>query len=154
MNTCILTGRLTAVPELKQTPGGKYVSSFDIAVKRPHTNDVTDFIHIVAWNKTAEFITKYFKKGQMIAIRGHLTIRNYEDKNGNKRYISEVICDEADFCGSREDINGTESAGAVQEASGNTPGYADTLTAIGNAVSVPEAPGGFEEVGNDDDLPF
>lgn len=151
MNTCILTGRLTAVPELKQTPGGKYVSGFDIAVKRPHTSDVTDFINIVAWNKTAEFITKYFKKGQMIAIRGHLTIRNYEDKNGNKRYLHEVICDEADFCGSKEDINSTESAGAVQEAPGS---IADTLTAIGNAVRVPEAPGGFEEVDNDDDLPF
>lgn len=142
MNVCILTGRLTEVPELKQTLGGKYVTGFNIAVKRPHTSDTTDFIKVVAWNKTAEFIGNYFGKGQMIAIRGHLTLRDYEDKNGNKRYISEVICDEADFCGSREN-SGDRSASGKEEL----------LKKIGE-LSQPITMQEFEEASMDDDLPF
>ena len=103
INSVILMGRLTADPELRQTQNGTAVTSFTVAVDRRFQRDQTDFINVVAWKQTAEFVEKYFKKGSLIALRGSIQQRNYEDKNGNKRTAFEVIADEVSFCGSKAD---------------------------------------------------
>ena len=100
LNSVILMGRLTADPELRQTQNGTSVTSFTVAVDRRFQREQTDFINVVAWKQTAEFVEKYFKKGAMIALRGSI---HYEDKNGNKRTAFEVIADEVSFCGSKAD---------------------------------------------------
>lgn len=113
INSVILMGRLTADPELRQTQNGTAVTSFTVAVDRRFQRDQTDFINVVAWKQTAEFVEKYFKKGSLIALRGSIQQRNYEDKNGNKRTAFEVIADEVSFCGSKgENVakNGANSA--------------------------------------------
>ena len=90
MNNISLVGRLTADPELKQTQSGISVTSFSIAVDRPGSKDTTDFLPCVAWRQTAEFVCKYFRKGQRIGLIGKLTSRKYEDKNGNPRTAYEL----------------------------------------------------------------
>lgn len=117
INTVIIMGRLTADPELKKTQSGTSVTSFTVAVDRRFQQKgeekQADFINIVAWRQTAEFVEKYFSKGSMIAIRGSIQTRTYEDKNGNKRTAVEVVADEVSFCGSKgENVakNGANSA--------------------------------------------
>ena len=103
LNRVILMGRITQDLELKQTQNGTAVLSFNIAVDRNYTTKgeekQTDFISCVAWRKTAEFIHKYFAKGRMIAIEGNIQTRNYDDKNGVKHYVTEVIVDSVSFTG-------------------------------------------------------
>ena len=104
-NKVILMGRLTAHPEYKQTPSGTTVTSFSLAVDRKYNKDEEkkcDFITIVAWKHTAEFICKYFKKGQAMLVLGELQTRSWEDNNGNKRYATEVIASEVTFCEAKE----------------------------------------------------
>ena len=101
LNTAIIMGRLTADPELRKTQNGTAVSSFTVAVERRFQREQTDFVNVVAWKQTAEFVEKYFHKGDMIALRGSIQQRNYEDKNGNKRTAVEVVADEVSFCGSK-----------------------------------------------------
>ena len=107
LNKVILMGRFTADPELRQTPNGVSVTSFRIAVDRNfNSNDgerQADFINIVAWRQTAEFIVRYFVKGQMIALEGSIQTRSYEDKNGNKRMAVEVIAEHVWFAGGKSD---------------------------------------------------
>ena len=107
LNNVVLIGRLTATPELKQTNSGVEVTSFTLAIDRGYTKPgeekQTDFINLVAWRGTAKFITTYFTKGQMIAVTGSIQTRNYEDKNGNKRVATEVVCSNATFCGSKNE---------------------------------------------------
>ena len=110
MNVIALTGRLTADPELKTTTSGKAVTSFCIAVDRDKEH--SDFINIVAWEKTAEFITKYFTKGRKIEIMGSLQSRKYEDKNGNSRVAYEVLCQRAGFAESKREEKKDEPAAA------------------------------------------
>ena len=105
LNVVVIMGRLTATPESKTTSGGISVSSFKVAVDRAYQSGgekQTDFISCTAWRQNAEFISKYFVKGQMIAIRGTLQQRSYEDKNGNKITTYDVVVDQAQFCGSKE----------------------------------------------------
>ena len=107
INKAILIGRLTTQPELKKTQSGVSISSFSIAVQRNY-KDVngtypTDFINIVTWRNTAEFVCKFFTKGQLIGIVGSIQSRNYEDKNGNKRTAIEVVADEAQFVESKRE---------------------------------------------------
>lgn len=97
MNNVIVLGRTTNSIELKQTPSGKPVVTFSLAVKRPFENDTTDFISIVAWGKQAELISKYVKKGDKICISGFLTTRSWE-KNGQKHYSTEIVAQVVDFC--------------------------------------------------------
>lgn len=101
MNNVNLLGRITADIELKHTPSNVAVVSFTLAVDRGYKNEdgtkQTDFIDIVAWRNTAEFIAKYFSKGQKMAIQGRLQTRDWEDKNGNKRKAVEVVVDNAYF---------------------------------------------------------
>ena len=110
LNKAILNGRLTKAPELKQTNNGKSVCGFTIAVDRSRDREKTDFIPIVAWNKTAEFVNQWFGKGDLITIVGRIEVRNYEDKNGNKRTATEIIAEEVLFGGSKSIGKGSENA--------------------------------------------
>lgn len=104
LNVVTLMGRLTADPELRTTPGGVSVSTFRIAVDRGFSKEEqkTDFIDLVAWRGTAEFVCRYFRKGSLIAVSGSLQTRSYEDKNGNRRTAWEVEVNQAHFAGGRE----------------------------------------------------
>ena len=101
MNKVILKGRLTATPELKTTTTDIYVTDFSVAVNRRFNKEQTDFINCQAWRQTAEFITKYFTKGQEILIIGELHIEKWL-KDDETRYSTRVIVDEVDFCGGKE----------------------------------------------------
>lgn len=105
INCVVIMGRLTADPELKTTNSGLSVTSFTVAVDRPYQKDgkerEADFINVVAWRKTAEFVTNYFSKGSMIAIQGRIQTRKYKDKNGNNRIAFEVVADNVSFCGGK-----------------------------------------------------
>lgn len=104
-NVCLL-GRLTAAPELKTTQSGVSVTTFTLAVQRnfkaPDGSYETDFIHCAAWRNTAEFVCKYFTKGQLMAAEGSLQTRSYTDKQGNKRTAAEVMIENVSFCGKQE----------------------------------------------------
>lgn len=123
LNKTILTGRLTAKPELKSTQSGTNVTSFSLAVQRNYKNGSgeydTDFINCVAWRNQAEFITKYFDKGQLITVVGYLTSRRYEDAEGNKRTAYEVVVEEALFAESKSDRQQTQTAPAPMGVAGN-----------------------------------
>ena len=110
LNKAILNGRLTKAPELKQTNNGKSVCSFTIAVDRSRDREKTDFIPIVAWGKTAEFVNQWFGKGDLITIVGRIEVRNYDDKNGNKRTATEIIAEEVLFGGGKSTGQGSENA--------------------------------------------
>ena len=107
INRTVLTGRLTRDPELKSTSSGISVTQFTLAVNRQYTNQdgsrSTDFISCVAWRKTAETINKFFKKGSLIGIDGRLQSRSYDDKNGYKVYVTEVVVDNFSFLTSKND---------------------------------------------------
>lgn len=135
-NSVILSGRLTADPELKTTPSGISVTSFNVAVNGPKNKDGeqrTDFITVVAWRSTAEFIAKYFRKGNLIGIEGSIQTRNYEDKNGNKRTAFEVVAYQVHFLESKRYSDQESDSSAV--------------TSNANATD-------FSEIGTDEDLPF
>ena len=99
LNKTILMGRLTDNPKTSQTPNAINVATFSLAVERQYNKDITDFISIVAWRQTADFVSKYFTKGQLVVIEGNLQTRSYEDKQGNKRYTVEVIAEQVYFTG-------------------------------------------------------
>ena len=101
MNKVILKGRLTATQELQKTATDIYVTDFSVAVNRRFNKEQTDFINCQAWRQTAEFITKYFTKGQEILVIGELHIDKW-DKDGETRYTTRIVVDEVDFCGSKE----------------------------------------------------
>jgi single-strand DNA-binding protein len=131
INKVILGGRMTADVELKQTPSGVSVCSFSIAVNRKGKEAQTDFIECQAWRQTAEFITRYFRKGSSICIVGSIQKRTWEDRQGNNRYATEIVVDEALF---------VDSKGESGEAS--VPSFSVAQDAQ------------FEELKTDDDLPF
>jgi single-strand DNA-binding protein len=140
LNKVVLCGRLTADVELKNSPTGVSVCSFSLAVNRRRSKDneqQADFINCVAWRQTAEFISKYFKKGSSICVTGSIQTRTWNDNTGAKRYATEVVVDEAMFVDSRSD---NASASYVPEAYGS-PSFSN---------DVPN----FEEVKTDCDLPF
>ena len=104
LNNVILMGRLTADPELRQTTSGISVARFNLAVDRNYNKEKeTDFIPVVVWRQTAEFVSKYFRKGSMIAVRGELHQTHYKDKNGNDRSSFEVVSDMVSFCGEKKE---------------------------------------------------
>ena len=102
MNSINLIGNLCGDLELRQTNGGKSVTQFNLAVKRPFSRDTTDFIPVVVYDQPAEYLSRYAHKGTKVAVTGKLISRNYEDKNGNKRTAFEVVADVAEICESRE----------------------------------------------------
>ncbi len=155
LNRAILMGRLTADPEHKQTPSGISVTSFSIAVDRNFSSKdgtrATDFINIVAWRQTADFICKYFSKGRMIAIEGSIQTRNYEDKQGNKRTAFEVVADQAYFADSKSSADRQTSESPAAAATPFPTPQAFKEPAQNTSFSV----GDFEEIDTDDsDLPF
>ena len=140
LNKVILGGRLTADVELKGTPNGVSVCSFSLAVNRKHSKDSeqqTDFINCQAWRNTAEFISKYFRKGSSMCVIGTIQTRSWTDNNGQKRYATEVVVDEALFVDSK---NEGETQG--------TATYAEAFNSIAPKSS------GLEDVSDGDDLPF
>lgn len=110
LNYAIIMGRLVADPELRQTQSGISVTSFTVAVDRSFVKQgeerKADFIDVVAWRHTAEFVTRYFQKGSMIAIHGTIQTSSYEDKNGIKRKRVEIVADSVSFCGSKSESGG------------------------------------------------
>lgn len=102
MNKAFLIGNLTKDPELRATPSGKSVATFTLAVARKFKKDETDFLNIVVWGELANNCAKYLSKGKQAAIIGEIQNRSYDDKNGNKRYITEIVADEVQFLASRE----------------------------------------------------
>ena len=106
LNKCFLLGRMTKDPEIRRTNGGAAVTSFTLAVDRDFKTNgekETDFIEVVAWRNTAEFVSKYFSKGRMAIVEGRLQIRDWTDKNGNKRRTAEVVADNVYFGDSKKD---------------------------------------------------
>ena len=141
-NKVILIGNMTADPELKKTPSGVSVTSFSIAVNRRFAKQdgqqQTDFINIVAWRQTAEFVARYFNKGKPILICGQLQTRSWTDQNGQKRYSTEVVADEATFVESKSNSAQTSAPSGEQTSA---PSYDGDY-------------GGFEDLSSDDELPF
>lgn len=121
LNECILCGRLTSVHEPKTTAKGTSVVTFCIAVERDFKDAEgiypTDFINCVAWRSTADFISKYFTRGQMITVKGSIQTRNYQTKNGDKRTATEIIVEKAYFCGSKQDSAQQNEEPAFENAS-------------------------------------
>lgn len=144
LNCAIIMGRLTADPELRTTNTGLPVTSFTVAVDRGYARageqKQTDFINCVAWRQTAEFVTKYFQKGSMIAVQGSIQTRTYDDRNGNRRYATEIVANNVSFCGSKAETGTQGARPAAQEdpASFRTGGAADFA----------------DELPLDDELPF
>jgi single-strand DNA-binding protein len=101
-NRVILIGRIAADPELRTTPGGDNVTTIRVAVNRSYNKDKADFISVVAWKRTAEFICNYFPKGSAIGIEGSIQVRDYTDKEGNKRNVVEVAADRVFFVESKK----------------------------------------------------
>ncbi len=126
MNKCILVGNLTRDPELKQTPSGVSVCNFSIAVNRNFANAngerEADFINIVTWRGLAENCGKYLSKGRKVAICGQIQTRSYDDKDGNKRYATEVVADDVEFINSGSgNADGGNYGGAQREERGASP---------------------------------
>ena len=108
MNKACIIGRLVRDPEVRNTQNNTMVCSFSLAVNRRFKQEGhpdADFINIVAWNKTAEFVAKYFTKGQQVAVVGRIQTRNYDDKDGKKVYVTEVVAEEVHFAESKKDNN-------------------------------------------------
>ena len=128
INTAVIMGRLTADPELKTTASGLSVLSFSVAVERNYQKEgeekAVDFINVVAWRKTAEFVSKYFHKGSMIAVEGSIQTRKYEDKDGNKRTAFEILANTVSFCGKEASSTPAENSTPAE----STP-FMDTDTA-------------------------
>ena len=159
MNRVILMGRLTADPELRQTPQGTAVTRFTIAVDRRFRKDggqQADFITCVAWRQTAEFICRFFQKGRMIAVEGQLQSRSWDSQDGKRQYATEVIIDNAYFTGSRnENSNGTnQSTGAYQTnfSAPEAPTYSAPQSQSDDMGFVDLS--FANDIGSEDDLPF
>ena len=144
LNNAVVMGRLVADPELRTTGSGISVSSFTVAVDRRFNRQgedrQADFIDIIAWRQTAEFVCKYFRKGSMIAVQGYIQTRMYEDKNGNKRKAVEIVADNVSFCGSKADSN---TGSFAKEDSYAQPAPSYSTADEGDFKEIPE-----------DDLPF
>lgn len=151
LNVAALMGRLVADPELRHTPNGVSVTSFTIAVDRSYvksgTERQTDFIDIVAWRNNAEFVCKYFRKGQLAAIQGAIQTRTYTDKDGNKRKAVEIVADNVHFAEPKRDGTGGPSPYRPESS---VPAAADHAAPAYSSGDT----GDFEEIPSDDDLPF
>ena len=151
LNHIVLMGRLTRDPELRRTQSGTPVTSFSLAVDRDYKTQSgekeTDFVDIVAWRSTADFVNKFFTKGRMAVVEGRLQIRDWQDRDGNKRRSAEVIADNVYFGDSRRDSSGDSGSGSYGGGySAPAGGYAP---AVGGGAS------GFAEIDEEDgDLPF
>ena len=173
MNKVILIGRLTRDPELRYTGSNTPVTTFSLAVNRPFTNQSgereADFINCVVWSRLAETVKNYLSQGSQVAVEGRIQTRNYDDQNGQKRYVTEVIVENIDFVGSRRD---NAQGQMSQPAAPSTPSAnfsnqpSSTETTPYDFSATPSSPAGtnissdpYAEFGsnieiNDDELPF
>lgn len=144
MNKILLIGRLTKDPELKYTQSGTAVCTFNLAVNRRFANQSgereADFINCQAWQKTAEFIANYFKKGQQMALEGRLQVRSYDGNDGQKRWVTEVVAEQIEFVGSKGNGSNNNNASGASGGSGDSAPYQLGL--------------GEEVVFDDNELPF
>lgn len=117
LNKAILMGRLVAEPDVRSTPSGVSVTTFSLAVDRgyakPGEEKQVDFIQIVCWRSTADFVGKYFSKGQLVAVEGAIRTRNYTDQSGTKRYITEVVANEVFFAEGKKQQQQPSESGAM-----------------------------------------
>ena len=143
-NLVILTGRLTADPELKTTQNGISVCRFSIAVERQYRQGEerqADFINVVAWRSTAEFVSKYFNKGSMIGIEGAIQTRRYQDKDGNNRTAFEVVANNVQFVESKRSQDNGVDVSPPEPKNDPLPELAERLAE-------------FEQMSDDEDIPF
>ena len=145
LNKVVLAGRITKDVELKQTTAGVAVVTFSIAVNRKYASGnnqpQTDFFDVTAWRQTAEFISRYFRKGSSICVAGSLQTRSWEDKNGNKRTVVEIVADEAFFVDSKSET-----------IADNAP-YTSSPSPSVAPAPMPAQPK-FEALSSEEDLPF
>ena len=138
LNSVCLMGRLTADPELKSTQSGVSVCNFRIAVDRTYTpkgqEKQTDFINIVTWRSTAEFVSQYFRKGQLVAVQGSIQTSQYTDRDGNKRTTFDVVADNVFFAEKKAESGETKQGAGYDHS--------------------PDIQGDFEEIISPDELPF
>ena len=140
LNCATIMGRLTADPELRVATTGREVCRFTVAVDRPGGDRVADFIRVICFGSTANFVEKHFRKGSMIALQGRIQTGSYTDSKGAKRYTFEVVAVEVSFCGEKK--GDAQPAPKVQSADEGTGYYS-------NAV-----PSDFDEITDDEDLPY
>ncbi len=160
MNKVILIGRLTRDPELRTTASNISVCSFTVAVDRRFKSEgqpTADFINVIAWRQTAEFVSKYFSKGSKIVISGSIQTRQWDDKDGQRRYATEVVADEVEFGESKRSDNGAGSNGfeymtppPVQTSAEPGPAMHSDRPSSGT-VSPTE---GFYTLDDESDIPF
>ena len=154
LNVVALMGRLVADPELRMTTTRKEVATFRIAVDRPLGKDqhtqTADFITIVAWESTATFVSRYFFKGSPIAVNGVLRSRSYTDSTGEKRNVLEVVAKEVSFCGNKNEGSAPSAPTPPANSTGSyTPSYINNTSGFSTA-----SPSDFEEIEDDEDVPF
>ena len=170
LNRIIIMGRLTRDPELHHTQTGTAVASFTLAVDRDFKDKSTgerstDFIDVVAWRQTGEFVSRYFTKGRMAVVEGRLQIRDWTDKDGGKRRSAEIVADNVYFGDSKRDGDGGYQSSGYASGGGYSGGYASGGYASPAAPAAPAAPSGygapsmggdqFAELSDDDgELPF
>lgn len=150
INRAILVGRLTRDPEVRQTQSGLSVVSFTVACDRPYSSNgerQADFINCVAWRQTADFIGKYFRKGNAIGIDGSIQTRSYQDKNGNNRVAVEVVCDRVSFVESKNAANKPSNPANDFDSYENSNNQETNSYTSGSVDD-------FEELESDSDLPF
>lgn len=135
MNLIGISGRLTAEPELKTTQSGIPVCQFNLAVKRPKTKDTTDFLTVVAWRQSAEFICRYAHKGNLVGVQGMLTARKYQDRDGNNRTSFEIVADNVELLESKSENQGNN----------NPSGQKDPLDVFKDKL---------DDIDSDEGLPF
>ena len=145
INSAVIMGRLTADPELRTTTSNISFIRFSVAVDRAYQRQgserQTDFINVVAWRQTAEFVSKYFRKGQMIAVQGSIQTGSYQDQNGNKRSTFEIVADNVSFCGSKAETGG--NAAAYQSPGAQPASYQNSVSEDFSDIAAAE-----------EDLPF
>lgn len=157
LNRVILMGRITQELELKSTQSGVAVLSFTVAVDRSYAKQgeerQTDFINCVAWRQQAEFISKYFAKGRMIAIEGNLRTRTYDDKNGAKHYVTEVFVDGASFTGEPKQGGSNSNYSSSNNSNNYSAPKSNHNEGANAAINIGDI-SDFEEILSDDGVPF
>lgn len=148
LNSAAIMGRLTADPVLKTAQSGKEFCRFTVAVDRSYTKGEkkTDFINTLAFDSSARFVCNYFKKGQMIALEGPIRTGSYTDNQGNKRSTFEIVAREVSFCGSKSENSSTSAPKASNETATEQHAYEGGFSTA--------TPADFEEITDDEDLPF
>lgn len=173
MNKVIIMGRLCADPEFRQTPSGVATCRFSVAVNRPFTNKQTgereaDFIRVTCWRQQAEFVSRYFRKGNMIAVEGSLRNNDWTDQNGVKHYSMDVQAENVHFCESKNpnqnNNSGYNTGNGGYQATYQQPAYSQPAPAPQAAAPAPQAApqaavqlgdlGDFEEILSDGEVPF